>query len=152
MIRPATIDDIPRIVELGAMLHAESDEYRDIGYDRGKVAETMAGLMQESGVIFLYVSGGEIIGGLAGALTEFWFSREKIAGDYSLFVHPDHRHGMIAVKLVLAFHAWAKMLGARQVKMGVTTGIALDGTSNLYQSLGMRHCGNLFVKDLNHGN
>lgn len=151
MIRPATIEDIPRIVDLGELLHAESEEYREISYDRDKVAETMSGLITNGGVIFLYESMGEIIGGLAGTVTEFWFSREKVAADYSLFIEPSHRHGMYALKLILAFHSWAKLVGARQVKMGITTGISVEGTSRLYRSLGMRHCGNLFSKDVNHG-
>lgn len=150
MIRVATEADIPRIVELGRHLHAESDEYACISYDPDKVAETMTGLISQSGVIFLYERDGEIVGGLAGTVTEFWFSREKIACDYSLFIEPAHRHGLIAVRLVLAFHAWSKIMGARQIKMGVTTGIT--GADRLYQSLGMRHCGNLFSKDIEHGN
>lgn len=147
MIRVATESDIHRIVELGEMLHQESDEYRDIEYDRLKVAETMLALIRAEGVIFLYESGGEVLGGIAGGMSEFWFSRERIAGDFSLFVHPDHRHGMIAVKLSLAFHNWARLMGARRVQMGITTGINTEGTARLYQSLGMKKVGILFQKD-----
>lgn len=150
MIRTATIEDIPRIVELGRMLHAESAEYRDISYDQDKVAETMIDAIERRGVVFVYERDGAIIGGVAGVITEYWFSREKIAGDYSVFVEPAHRNGLITVRLILAFKAWARRLGARQVKMGVTTGIT--GADRLYQSLGMRHCGNLFVEDLSNGN
>lgn len=149
MIRVATEEDICRIVELGEILHQESDEYRDIQYDRGKVTETMLGLINSGGVVFLYESGGVILGGIAGGMSEFWFSRERIAGDFSLFVHPDHRNGMIAVKLSLAFHNWARLMGARRVQMGITTGINTEGTGRLYQSLGMRMSGLLFQKDFN---
>ncbi len=150
MIRTATVEDLPRIIELGKMLHSESAEYRDIPYDPDKVAETMIDAIENRGVVFVYERDGAIRGGVAGVITEYWFSREKIAGDYSVFVEPAYRNGMIAVRLVLAFKAWASLSGARQVKMGVTTGIA--GAERLYQSLGMRHCGNLFVEDLNNGN
>jgi hypothetical protein len=148
MIRPATEADIPRIVELGRMLHQESDEYRDISYDGEKVAETMRGLIDGSGVIFLYEQDGQIRGGLAGTLGEFWFSREKVSGDFSLFVEPEARNGMIAVKLVLAFRVWSKLCGARRLNMGVTTGIQEYGTSRLYTSLGLRRTGTLFTQDL----
>lgn len=146
MIRVATIEDVPRIADIGAMMHAESPEYRDIEYDRDKVAQTMIGLI-EHGVVFLYESGGEIRGGVAGGLSEFWFSRERIAGDFSLFVLPEHRQGMIAVRLVLAFKAWAKMRGARRVTMGITTGIHEEATAQLYLSTGMRRNGLLFAED-----
>lgn len=147
MIRVATEEDIPRIVELGRMLHSESDEYRDINYDTDKVTETMRGLLNSSGVIFLYERGGEVLGGIAGGMSEFWFSRERIAGDFSMFVHPEARNGLIAVKLMLAFHNWARLMGAKRVQMGITTGINEEGTARLYQSLGMRHAGRLFNKD-----
>lgn len=147
MIRPATDADVPAIAELGRLLHQESDEYRGISYDVDKVCETMRGLLSCGGVIFLYESGGELCGGLAGSIGEFWFSREKISGDFSLFVKPEHRHGLIAVKLILAFQAWSKQLGARRMQMGITTGIHAERTGRLYQSLGMRHAGLLFNKD-----
>jgi GNAT superfamily N-acetyltransferase len=148
MIRPATEADILHIVELGRLLHQESDEYRGISYDEEKVAETMRGLMDGGGVVFLYEQGGQIRGGLAGTIGEFWFSREKVAGDFSLFVDPEYRNGMIAIRLVLAFQSWSKLLGARRMNMGITTGINEEGTARLYQSLGMRRNGSLFSKDL----
>ena len=147
MIRVATEADIPRIVELGQQMHDESPFYCDIAYDTGKVSAAMKQLINGAGVIFLYETGGEIRGGMAGYMGEFWFSSERLASDLALFIHPDHRHGMIAVKLTLAFHAWAKQLGARRVQMGITTGVHTEDTGKLYRSLGMSDSGNLFKKD-----
>ena len=147
MIRPATEDDIQEIVKIGRLMHQESDEYREISYDDEKVQESMLGLLKCGGVIFLYERDGELRGGLAGSIGEFWFSREKIAGDFALFIKPEHRQGMIAVKLILAFQSWAKQLGAKRIQMGVTTGVHAEQTGRLYQSLGMRYAGLLFNKD-----
>jgi GNAT superfamily N-acetyltransferase len=147
MIRPATEEDIPTIVDLGRQMHDESPSYRDISYDPERVARAMRQLINGTGVVFLYESGGEIRGGLAGVIGEFWFSSERMASDLALFLHPDHRHGLIAVKLTLAFQSWAKQLGARRVQMGITTGVHTEDTGKLYRSLGMSDCGNLFKKD-----
>jgi GNAT superfamily N-acetyltransferase len=147
MIRPATEADIPDLVELGRHMHAESPEYRGIRYDVDRVAATLQRLLDGGGIIFVHEADGEIRGGIAGLLGEFWFSSERYASDLALFLHPEHRHGLIAVKLTLAFHAWAGRLGARRVVMGVTTGVNTEKTGQLYRSLGMVDSGNLFKKD-----
>jgi len=147
MIRPATEADIPRLIELGQAMHEESPEYRGISYDPEKVGSTLKALINGAGVIFAYERSGEIHGALAGWIEEFWFSREKQAGDFALFVDPEYRNGLIAVKLALAFHSWAHLLGARRVQMGITTGVHADATGRLYRSLGMQDSGLLFQKD-----
>ena len=144
MIRPATIDDIPRLVELGRAFHTESPEYREISFDENKTVETLAGLINGMGVVFVAISGGHIQGGIAGMVSEFWFSRERVAIDLALFIEPSSRHGLLALKLILTFKSWARNVGATQVKMGITTGINVDGTRRLYQSTGLEECGIMF--------
>lgn len=147
MIRVATEEDLPRLLELGKMMHGESENYRGISYDEDKVRATLKELIDGAGVIFLYESMGKVYGGIAGALSEFWFSRERLASDLSLFVEPSHRNGLIAVKLSLAFLNWAKLVGARRVQLGITTGAATEKASSLYRSLGLEDSGQLFKKD-----
>lgn len=151
MIRPATIEDIPRIVELGNMLHQES-RYAAISFSEEKVAALMKHLIQVDGVVFVAEVDGEIVGGIAGGVTEFWFSTEKQAFDYSFFLAPDARHGMQAVRLMVAFESWAKLRGARQVDMGITTDIHVDKSARLYTGMGYKDCGKLFVKEIDYGN
>ena len=45
MIRPANIDDIPRLVDLGAVMHSESPRFRDFAYQPGRVGEMIDWLM-----------------------------------------------------------------------------------------------------------
>lgn len=151
MIRTATIDDIPQIVELGVRLHAESS-YSHISFDKEKVAGLMKMLIEKIGVVFVADRDGEIMGGIAGAVTEEWFSREKLAFDYSFFIAPEHRGGMTAIRLMAAFEEWGKSLGAKRISMGITTGIHVDATAKMYQSLGFAYAGPLFSKELRDGN
>lgn len=151
MIRPATIDDIPRIVDLGKMLHQES-RYAPISFNEEKVATLMRYLIEKDGVVFVAEVDGEIVGGIAGAITEFWFSSETQAFDYSFFLAPEARHGMQAVRLMSAFENWARIHGARQIDMGITTDINVDKSARLYTGMGYKECGKLFVKEIDHGN
>lgn len=150
MIRAATHDDIPRLVELGQLLH-DTSSYATSGINPEKVAKLLGQLIDGLGVVFAAEVGGEVVGGFAGAITEQWFSDDLIAFDYSLFIEPSKRQGLTALKLVLAFQNWAKAKGAKEIRMGITTGMNVEGTSRLYRHLGFEYVGPLFHMEINHG-
>ncbi|MDR1276569.1 MAG: GNAT family N-acetyltransferase [Candidatus Accumulibacter sp.] len=147
MIRPAKTDDVPRIVELGRLLHAASS-YATQRFDEDKVADTMRALIGGSGVVFVAEIDGVVVGGIAGAVTEPWFSREKIAFDYSFFIDPARRHGVMAVRLLKTFFDWARRMGAERIHMGITTGVNVEETARLYRALGMKDAGALFERQM----
>lgn len=151
MIRAAKHDDIPRLVELGQLLH-DTSSYASVGMNPEKVGKLLGQLIDGLGVVFVAEVSGEIVGGFAGAITEQWFSDDLIAFDYSLFIEPSKRQGLTALKLVLAFQEWAKAKGAKEIRMGITTGMNVDGTSRLYRHLGFEYVGPLFKMEINHGN
>lgn len=150
MIRAATHDDIPRLVELGQLLHGTST-YAGSDIKPEKIATLLGQLIDGLGVVFAAEVDGEVVGGFAGAITEQWFSDDLIAFDYSLFIEPSKRQGLTALKLVLAFQNWAKAKGAKEIRMGITTGMNVEGTSRLYRHLGFEYVGPLFRMEINHG-
>lgn len=147
MIRPATLADLPRIIELGAMLHATSS-YSRLAFVPEKAAAFLTALIEKDGVVFVAEIDGVVVGGMAGGVVDQWFSNDLIAYDFSIFVEPKRRNGLIAMKLMLAFEEWARIKGAKQVHMGIGTDINVEGTSRLYKHMGFRHFGPLFVKDI----
>lgn len=151
MIRPATVVDIPRIVALGEMLHRQSS-YSRLYFSATKVAGHMDELIKSpDGVVFVSDRDGYVTGVMAGAIMEHWFSFDKVAFDYMLYVHPRFRHGLIACKLIQAFNEWARLQGAGQIRMGITTDINVESTSRLYHALGFVDAGVLFKLELDHG-
>jgi len=151
MIRPARHDDIPRLVELGTLLH-DTSSYARRSLNPEKVTRFLAQLIDGLGVVFVAEVDGEVVGGFAGAVTEQWFSDDLIAYDYSFFIEPSKRQGLIAIKLILAFQEWAKAKGAKEIQMGITTGVHVEGTTKLYRRLGFEYNGPLFRMEVNHGN
>ena len=91
---------------------------------------------------------GEVVGGMAGAVTEQWFSNDLIAYDYSIFVEPSRRNGVIAVRLIQTFQEWARIKGAKQIYMGIGTGVSVEGTTRLYESQGLRNIGPLLMMEI----
>ncbi|MNJ17906.1 hypothetical protein D3C77_121970 [compost metagenome] len=148
MIRPATHEDVPRLIELGVVLHSTTS-YASLGFNHAKAAGFLHSLIDgQSGVVFVSDHDGVIVGGMAGGLTDQWFNDDLIAYDYSLFVEPGKRQGIVAARLIAAFQAWARIKGAKQIYMGIGTGVNVEGTTRLYEHMGLRVAGPLLVQEL----
>lgn len=147
MIRTATHEDVPSLVRLGRILH-DSSSYVALGYDDERVGDQCKRLIDGAGAVFVSQREDEVVGFIGGAITQHWFSGEKVAFDYSFFVHPDYRHGVTAVRLVSAFERWARQQGAVQIRMGITTSVNVQGTTRLFKALGFDDAGVLFSKEL----
>lgn len=147
MIRPAKHSDVPRLIELGNILHATSN-YASMNYCPEKSANFLHDLINGMGVIFVAEVAGEVVGGLAGGVTDQWFSNDLIAYDYSIFIEPGKRGGVTAIRLINTFEEWARIKGAKQLHMGIGTGIHVESTVRLYQSCGLNHFGPLMMKEL----
>lgn len=144
-LRMATVDDLPAIVVLGRVMHEESS-FAPMDYDVDRVKETISDLMNKSQfVVVAEDTNGEVIGGMAGMVTQSWFGRDMVANDLALFVASDARGGMAAIKMMKAFVHWAKLAGAKQIRPGVTTGHAR--AEKLFERLGFARCGASFVME-----
>jgi GNAT superfamily N-acetyltransferase len=123
VIRVAELSDVDEVIELGSFLH-EASVYSRLPFNKAKAGKTISGLIgNENGVVFVAESNGRIIGGIAGGVAEWWFCDVLHAYDYSFFVHPDHRGGRAAYRLLLAFQEWAKIKGCDDMEIGITTGL-----------------------------
>ena len=145
MVRVATLDDIPAMLRLGEIMHAES-RYSFMAYDAEKVATTLTTLIDSGFVMVREANGGELVGGMVGYMAEPWFSREPVAAELALFICPDKRGGVAAWYLINAFVEWAEQRGAREITMAITTGVKVEDTGKLYQRLGFEQVGGVFKR------
>ncbi|HDL7723246.1 TPA: GNAT family N-acetyltransferase [Yersinia enterocolitica] len=144
MIRPATIDDIPALVALGARMHRES-RYVTFSFDEDKCAALAVSLINaEFGVVLVVEESDQLVGWVAGGIGEQYFSHERMAFEYGVFIAMEHRGGTAGYRLVKAFIEWAKNHGARVINMGITTGVHEERTGELYQRLGLARTGSLY--------
>lgn len=141
MIRPATNADIPAIVRLSATMHSES-RYRSLPFNGIKWAEMLRHLIAapESMVAVAEVH-GEVIGAIAGIITDHYFADTRIAYEFGLYVAPEHRGGRSGYQLAKEYIEWAKSCGVEQIDMGITTGIHTERTGALYERLGLVNVG-----------
>jgi len=140
-IRVATLDDLPRILELGEQLHKESPRWSRLSFNRAKAAHFLAHLILEAnGVVFVAEQQGLVVGGIAGMASPHWSSDDIVAQEVSFFMAPEARGNMVAVRLIGALRAWGELRGAKWLQAGTSTGIDPERTAGLYEALGFSRC------------
>ncbi len=145
MIRQAAIADVPRLVELGAQMHAESPRFSRLAFDAEKLAAFLGSAVNAPHVLVLVAErDDQIVGGFVGLALEHWCSRDLVATDLALFIEPRKRGGLIASRLVRAYLDWAERRGAKLIQLGITTGVATLATERLYEVLGLSRCGSIY--------
>ncbi len=140
-IRVATMDDLPRIIDLGELLHMESPRWSRLSFNREKAAAFIGRLIAEpDGVVFLAERDGVVLGGIAGLATAHWSSDDVVAQEVSFFMDPGERGNMVAPRLICALTAWGRIRGAKWLQAGTSTGLDPERTAGLYEALGFSRC------------
>ena len=146
MLRNMTVEDIPEVTELAAVMYRESENYRAMSFSPERVRE-MALMVIQNGFAMVAVQDGKIIGLMAGSLVQPAFSKDLMACDFLLYVLPEYRGGMAAVKLVAAYVQWARKGGAKIISVGVTAGIDNDSAIAFYRAMGFHESGVQMMMD-----
>lgn len=142
-VRLATRDDVPELIALGRVMHAEAPALRHAPFDEQKVEDALQ-LALVRGLVLVHIDQeGRIDGGFAGFVLERWFSREEVLSDLGLFVRPDRRGGLIAYRLVQALIEWCRIRGMKpeNVVLGISTGVSPEKTGDFFNRLGFRPVG-----------
>lgn len=150
IIRPPRHADIEPLLDMGARMHAES-AYAFLPYDRAKVRQLIVDYIEDTTTRCGLVAerDGRLIAMLGGYLGDYLFCDERLAVDEIVFVDPDHRGGMTAVRLIRGFQRWATEQGARELCLGISTNIHPESTGRLYQRLGFEQVGGIYKRRLN---
>jgi GNAT superfamily N-acetyltransferase len=134
-IRPIEATDVDVLVELGRLMHVESPRYREFPFSEAKVRATIKHLFERGGG-FVADLDGTIVGMIGALRCEHWFSEAAFTVDVALYVLPEHRGSLIAVRLVRVYEAWAATQNVVEVILGVSTGVMPLETVNLYERMG----------------
>jgi hypothetical protein len=113
MIRPATLGDIPALLEMGKAFHAESGWSKLAGYCEDSWRETLEGaLPNDAWRCFVWDDDGAQ-GFIIGLMLPLYFNRSVVTAHELLWwVRPEHRKGA-GGELLRAFH--------RNADLGVQT-------------------------------
>lgn len=100
MIRTATHDDIPRIIEMAQAFYATTSyaRFSPISYQS---AAGLAIITMESGVMLVAEKDGELVGMTCLIIVPFLFNVSlTVAEEIAFWIEPEHRGGMLAIRLL----------------------------------------------------
>ena len=137
------------MMALARQMHAES-RYAHLNYDDAKVfALGNVALTEPSMCIFVAEERGAIVGMLVAFVQEYYFGNDLQSADIMFYVHPDHRGGSSAVKLVKRYEQWALERGVKpdSISIGVSAGITDQRAGSFLEHMGYKNVATLYVKE-----
>lgn len=148
-IRPAVISDMAGLLALGRASHGES-RFEYLAFDEEKCLQLIQRQIGHPGQLALLVAerSGRLVGYLGGQIGEALFSRDLLATVIAIFVLPEARNGLAAVKLLQAFRGWAKRRAAKEIHVNVTSGVHIARTDRFLRRMGFRQAGGNYVDRL----
>lgn len=120
-LRHATLDDVPRLLEIGKVLY-EGSSYENIlaDYDRARtMLERFIIEGQENFLVLVSHDEGNPVGVLAAYAFTPLFSTEKVATEVFLYLEPEFRSSQRGNELLDGYEYWAKLIGCRAIQYGL---------------------------------
>ncbi len=143
-IRPATVEDVPRVLEMAKRFLVLTDY--------GKIIATMPDRLDslirtvlEVGVILVVDVGEATVAMLGLVPLNDPFSGELIVAELAWWVEPEHRQGSIGPRLLCAGEDWTRHIGAGVLKMVAPIG---SGVGTFYERHGYIAIETSYHKDL----
>lgn len=143
---PFAAERIRDIVTLGQKMHEES-AYSDMPFDIEMAAQSIYTniIQSDGGFGVIAYKDDKPVGMMAGALATQFFGPAIFAYDFVWYVTPEVRGSRAAIKMLKMFESWARSKGAKEIHLGVTTGVDPDKTHGIYERMGYKHVGNNYT-------
>lgn len=123
--------------------HYETNEMKTITAISGMIVHP-----EKACLLLAERTGGEVVGMLAGLVTDYFFCDAMVAQDRVFYVNPEHRGSSAAVKLLLAFRSWAANHGADELSINMSVGVDMARFNKFMTHLGFGCCGSNFSMPL----
>lgn len=113
MIRPATMDDVPRLIDMAQRFYAESGYEPIYGPMLDTSAAGLAILTMESGILLVAEHEGEVVGMVCLHVEPYLFNPSvTIASEIAWWIAPEHRGGLLGARLLKSVDEACKERGA----------------------------------------
>jgi GNAT superfamily N-acetyltransferase len=149
-IRPATLADIPWLIDAAGRAQKEATHYADLPASPGAQYKRLVSVLQFPDAVCLHVV-DDGTGFVCGALEPAVWFEATYAIQSLLWVDTRHRGSGRAWRLVASFERWAREHGARRIYSGVSSGISEEHTGRVarfYRKMGYADHGPSFYKEL----
>lgn len=141
-MRRAAKNDIPKMIELGKAMHAES-RFRGFKFNDDKAARFLDYAVSEKSLIVL-VDGEPAHAMMIAYVQPFWWGDDLESDDLLLYVSPKMRGKSSAIRLVKEYKRIAKGMGVADPRISTATGVETERTAKLFERLGFEGTGLMF--------
>jgi len=140
-MRRATHEDVPRLIEMCAAMHAES-RYRRFRISLPKIESFLHRIVGDRERFIVLVDGDPVCAMFFAYVDTFWWGDDLESGDLLLYVTPEKRGGLHGARLIRAYVGIAEQMGVSDIKIGVSTEIDAARTLKLFERLGFKSFAN----------
>lgn len=146
-VRDARGEELDKLARISERVLKEAPTYTGMRFDLDKTANMIAGAILKQKGWFLRViardGDNEPVGGLICVCVDSTFGPDKIAYDITIMLDQEHRGKCLKqlIQIIEEYKAWAIAEGAKVVKMGVSSGLSVDGASMFFERLGFARIG-----------
>lgn len=148
MIRRATKEDFFDIQRM-VLAFKDSSLYEPLSFSSECLLKSFSSILDNSNYIALvYEEDREIHGMLIGAVTEFLFSSDLIAGELVWWIDLKQRKGRAGSELKYTFEQWAKDKKATIITMVLLEDENLQLIDKIYRSGGYKPAERTYIKEI----
>lgn len=142
-VRSATADDLPALMEMLVEFHAENGLF---ALDMDRTVATVHDILRR-GLIFLAFDGHDLVGTLAIAPAQVWYSSEIFLEECWMYVRPRARRSTALLKMLRRAMRVADDKGW-PITFQIVTATDLDRKSRPFRR--MEHVGRVFLRRAHH--
>ena len=136
-------DDIPGVIVLGTMLHATT-WFNKFPLVQSRLEEVLRSIIPHDLSFVATTPDHEIVGVFAGVRFKMFFTDCTQSSDLFLYVHPNHRKGDIAPRLLETYVSVAKSLNIDNITVGQSTDCRIKVTERFMRRQGFETVGSSF--------
>lgn len=141
--RVGTAADVPAVVHVAEAMHARS-RLAALPWEPGRLQKMLTTAVDSDSGLFLVVADrGEIVGGFAAFVIEHWFTRALAATELGMFVRPEHHGGLVCLRMLKGYIAWARKLGVPD-ELILCSALG-DAEAQAYTAAGFKRAGSVFA-------
>ena len=158
MIRQATKADKEKVMKLGWNMWAESTVYEKYGWSWSKASEMFDRYCEQPEKLMLVYEVDvlerdgdvkkEIVGMLLANTHGQFYTDIKVASQQLFYIHPLHRGGSAAVRLMKKFESLGRYNDCQVLNFSQSVNGVDDRWDKFCKNLGYKHVGNTYFKDL----
>lgn len=131
------------VIDMVQSMHKESVKFCDMSLNMDKILHLATN--QYCG---LYLNNGRPVGYMFGVKHPTFFGDDLVATELMLYLKPENRGGLGAIRLIQDFVKWCKDQGCVEINVGSSVQVATETTKKLYAKLGFIERGFVAYKEL----